>query len=403
MIICPRCSLTHQIGEEFCRKCGSFLLTDEEEYFLKVERMEAQLICPVCQDLYQKGNYCKKCGSVLRQETESQKTNRQPLETKWIKNCSKEWLRLLKEKNELEICLKNLEAQRNRISNDEFTLLSVRYQERLKELLPLHQDIEAELESVRRRATEEIDLLEKEIKPIQKRIEELQFINKQAGITRDDFLKEKQEVNRSLQTRVRNLKKWRQFLSLLPREMRKGLGPQGFKEYLSQPLTLLFITIFIILLGTGGYFSHQWYSQSNRLIAKEIVTPASTPSSSRRPQTALADQEKKKIKSLFETVKQANLRQDIDLFMACFSHDYTNKEKKRAEALKTWSQFSYLHLSYDLKKKMISGDTADIRLEWLIKSSEKVGGKPEESRIVFETVLKKENGSWKIREIKPVS
>jgi hypothetical protein len=365
--------------------------------------MEAQLICPVCQDLYQKGNYCKKCGSVLRQETESQKIHRQPLETKWIKNCSKEWLKLLKEKNELEICLKNLEAQRNRISNDEFTLLSVRYQERLKELLGHHQEVGAELDSVRRRASEEIGLLEKEIKPIQKRLEELQFINKQAGITRDDFLKEKQEVNRSLQIRVRNLNKWRQFLSLLPGEIKKSFVSQGFKGLLSQPFTVLVISGFVILFGIGGYFLYQWYSQPARVIAKEIVTPVSSPSLSRRSQTGLADQEIEKIKSLFEKVKQANLQQNIDLFMTCFSRNFTNREKKRLEALKTWSHFNYIDLSYDLKKQMISGDTADIQLEWLVKTSKKVGGKPEENRIVFDTILKKENGDWKIQEIRPVS
>ncbi|MBM4340117.1 MAG: hypothetical protein FJ110_11310 [Deltaproteobacteria bacterium] len=403
MVICPRCSMTHEIGEEFCRKCGSFLLTDEEEYFLKVEKIENKLICPICQDLYQNGNYCKKCGSLLRQETESQETRRQPLETKWIKNCSKEWLRLLKEKDELEICLKNLEAQRDKISNEEFTLLSVRYQERLKELQAHQQEVGAELDSVRRRASDEIELLEKEVKPIQKRLEELQFINKEAGITREDFLKEKQELDRSFQTRVRNLKKWKQFLSFLPGETQKSLVSQGFKEFFSQHFTILLISSFIILLGAGGYFLHPWYSVPDKLIANENVTPVSTLPLLHRPQTGFADQEIEKIKSLFEKVRQANLQQNIDLFMACFSHDFTNREKKRLEALKTWRHFNYIHLSYDLKKQMISGDTADIRLEWLIKSSKKVGGKPEENRIVFDTILKKENGDWKIQEIKPVS
>jgi len=403
MVICPRCSLTHEIGEEFCKKCGSFLLTDEEEYFLKVEKIENKLICPICQDLYQNGNYCKKCGSLLRQETEALKTNRQPLEIKWIKNCSKEWLRLLKEKGELETCLNNLETQRNNISYDAFTLLSTRYQERLKELLPLHQDIEAELDSVRRRSMEEIELLENELKPIQKRVEEIQFINKQAGITRADFLKEKQEMHRNLKTRVRNVKKWKQFLSFLPGEIKKGFVSQGFKGLISQHFTILFISSIIILLGAVGYLLHQWYSQPDRVIAKEIITPVSTSSLSHRPPTMLADQEAEKIKSLFEKVKQANLHQNIDLFMTCFSRDFTNREKKRIETLKTWSQFSYLHLSYDLKKQMISGDTADVQLEWLIKSSNKVGGKPEENRTVFDTILKKENGDWKIREIKPIS
>jgi hypothetical protein len=394
--------MTHEIGEEFCRKCGSFLLTEEEDYFLKVEKTEAQLICPICQDIYQRGNYCKKCGSLLRRETECQKTNRQPLEIKWIKNCSKEWMRMLREKRELEICLGNLEAQKDKISNDELTLLSTRYQERLKEILPLQQDIEAELDAVRGRASEEIDLLEKEIKPIQKRLEELQFINRQSGMTRDDFLKEKQEANRNLRTRVRTLKKWRQFLSLFPDEMKRDLVPQGFKKFISWPVTVLVLSSFL-LLATGGYFLQQWYSQPDKLVAKEISPSSSTPSASVRPQAVLADQEIENIKFLFETIKQANLQQDIDLFMTCFSRDFTNREKKRVEALKTWNHFNYLHLSYNLKRQMIKGDTADIRLEWLVKSSDKVSRKMEENRVVLDTILKKENGHWKIQDVRPVS
>lgn len=400
MVICPQCGMTHETGEEFCRKCRSFLLTDEEDYFPKVEKLETPLLCPICQDLYQKGNYCKKCGSPLREGMESPKKDRQSLKIKWIKNRSKEWLRLLKEKRELEICLKNLETERNKISNDMFILLSDRYQERLKELLTLHQEIEVELDSVRRRGIEEIDLLEEELTPLRKRVEELQLVNKQAGITKDDFQKERKEVSRRLQTRVRHLKKWRQFLSLLPREMREGVVLQAGNPILSRPVPLLMIGSFIILLGAGGYFLHQWYFRPDRLIAKEMVHPLSTPSSAHSPQTVPSNHEIEKIKSLFETVKQANLKQNIDLFMTCFSRDFANREKKRTEALKTWNQFHYVHLSYDLKKKMIAGNTAGIQLEWLVRSSEKVSGKLEESRILLDTILKKEDGGWKIQEVK---
>lgn len=401
MVVCPRCGMTHEIGEDFCRKCGSFLLTDEEAYFPKVEKMETQLICPVCQDLYQKGNYCKECGSPLREGMESPKTDWQPLKIKWIKNRSKEWLRLLKEKRELEICLKNLETQGDKISNDMLTLLSTQYQERMKKVLTLHQEIEAELDSVRRRGIEEIDLLEKELKPLKKRIEELKLVNKQDGITKDDFKKERQKVNRGLQARVRNLKKWRQFLSLLPGEIKEGVVLRAGNPFLFRPVTLLMIGSLIILLWAGGYFLHQWYFRSDRLIAKEMVSPLSTPSSAHSPQTVPSDLEIEKIKSLFETVKQANLQQNIDLFMTCFSRDFAHREKKRTDALKTWDQFHYVHLSYDLKKHMISGNTAGIQLEWLIRSSEKVSGKLEESRILLDAILKKEDGSWKIQEVKP--
>ena len=402
MVICPQCGIEHEIGEEFCRKCGSFLLTDEERS-LKVEKIETQLICPMCQDLHPKGNYCKKCGSLLRQETPSRKTTLQPLEKKLIKKRSKEWLRLLKEKKELEICLKKLETQRDKISSNVFIPLSVRYQDRLKELLPLHQEIEAELDSVRRRASEEIGLIEEELKPIQKRLEEFQFLFKQAGITEADFLKEKHEIERRIQSRARNLKKWRHILSFLPREMEKGVVPLGFKEFLFRPLTLLIITGFLILLGTGGYFLRPWYSEPNKVIPKEVVASLPTPSPSPNPRADVEDQEVKKIKSLFDTVKQANLQKNIDLFMTCFSQEFTGKEKKRLDTLKTWGHFNYLNLSYDLKQKIISGDIADVRLEWLVRVSEKVGGKPEENRIILDATLRKENGRWKIQEIRPIS
>lgn len=403
MVVCPRCNLTHEIGEELCRKCGSFLLTDEEDYFLKVEKVETQLICPICQDLYHQGNYCKKCGSLLRQDIPSLETNRHPLEIKWIKDCSKEWLKLRREKKELEVCLKNLETQKKEISNDMFALLWARYQERLKELLPLHQEMEAELESVRRRASEEIDLLEKELKPLQTKLEEFQFINKQEGITRVDFLKEKEEVNRNLQTRVRNLKKWRRFLSVLPGEMRKDSVSKGFKEILFQPFTILVISTSIILLGTGGFVLSPWYLKSSPVIPSKIVSSLPTPSLSPKSRTNVDDQEVLKIKALFDAVKQANLQKNIDLFMNCFAHDFTGKEKKRSDTLKTRNHFHYLNLSYDLKQKRISGDIADVRLEWSIRVSEKGREKPEDNRIIFDTTLRKENGHWKIQQIRPVS
>jgi hypothetical protein len=177
---------------------------------------------------------------------------------------------------------------------------------------------------------------------------------------------------------------------------------QGLIETLFRPFPLLIVCGFVILVGTGGYCLRQWYSQPDKVIPKEILTPLSTSSSSHSPRTMLADQETEKIKSLFETVRQANLQQDIDLFMTCFSRDFTDREKKRLETLKTWNHFNYLNLSYHLKKQMISSETADIRLEWLIRSSVKVGGKLQENRVILDAILRKENGYWKIQEIKPV-
>lgn len=31
MVICPQCNIQHDPGEEFCRKCGKFLLVIEDK------------------------------------------------------------------------------------------------------------------------------------------------------------------------------------------------------------------------------------------------------------------------------------------------------------------------------------------------------------------------------------
>jgi len=64
MVICPQCNIEHNPGEEFCRKCGKFLLAIEEAS-PEGEKTKVKLICSKCQLLYKKGNYCRKCGSLL--------------------------------------------------------------------------------------------------------------------------------------------------------------------------------------------------------------------------------------------------------------------------------------------------------------------------------------------------
>ena len=68
-----------------------------------------------------------------------------------------------------------------------------------------------------------------------------------------------------------------------------------------------------------------------------------------------------------------------------------------------WENFNYLDLSYDLKKQTISGDTADVKLEWLVRTSQKLGGQLQDGRTLLDVTLKREDGHWKIKEIKTAS
>ncbi len=68
-----------------------------------------------------------------------------------------------------------------------------------------------------------------------------------------------------------------------------------------------------------------------------------------------------------------------------------------------WENFSYLRLSYDLKKQAISGDLAQVRVEWSITTLKKGTSQSQDDKTLMEVTLKKENRHWKVREIKPVS
>jgi hypothetical protein len=402
MVICPQCNIEHDEGEEFCRKCGAFLLAIDDPASGE-EKTRVRLLCPKCQVLYKKGNYCRKCGSLLMQGIPSQETDLQPLEKKSVKKWSKEWLTLLKEEKELESCMSKLEVERDKVSSDVLNPIFVRYKDRLESLSPLHQEIETELESIRKRASEEIDFLERKLKLIQKRLEEFQSLYKLGAVTKPDFVREKKELRKEIKSRERSLKNYQQILSLLPDNMGGSLVSPRFTGNLLRPFTLITASVIILLMVAGGYFLLQRHSQSSRLIAKEIVTSPSPPPSPSSPATAMEDQEVEKIRSLFENIRKANLQKNIDLFTSCFSRDFNGIEGKRRDTLRMWENFNYLDLSYDLKKQTISGDTADVRLEWLVRTSQKLGGQLQDGRTLLDVTLKREDGHWKIKEIKTAS
>jgi ketosteroid isomerase-like protein len=402
MVICPQCNIEHDPLEEFCKKCGKFLLSVDDPVVAK-ERPEVNLVCPRCRAIHKKGKYCRKCGSLLMQRTPSERADVQPLGRKSVKRWVKEWLNLLQEERELESCMSKLEAQRDNISTDVIHPLIVRYKDRLESLSPLHHEIEQELESIRKRMTEEIDLLENQLKPVQKRLEEYQSLYKKSAVTKADFLREKKELAKEIKSIERSLKKFRRILSLVPGPVGGNVDFHEFAGGLLRPLTLTTGGIILLLIIAGGYLFWRQYPQSIRPVSIEATSSLSTLPSPPDPQTVAENEEVEKIESVFENIRRANLQKNIDLFMSCFSRDFNGVQGKRQDTLKMWENYSYLDLSFDLKRQTVTGDSAEVRLEWLAKISQKSSGKIQDGKTVLDVVLKREEGHWKIIEIKPVA
>ncbi len=397
MVVCPKCNIEYDAGKKFCKKCGSFLLTEGELVvgFEGVnpaggERTSVKLFCPKCQVLYKIGNYCRKCGSLLVQGSPFQRSGGQPLEKKLIRRWSTEWLWISKERKKLEACLDKLEKEKDKVSSDIVNPMFARYQEELESLSSLHQEIETQLESVKKKASEEIDLLEKELKPIQKRFQEIQYLYQTGAMTKADFSREKKEKEKEIEPREKNLKKYQQIISLLPSKMGGQMASFGIARSLLQPLPLMLVGVMIIFMGLGGYLFWQGRSPSNPISSLNRVSAAES-------------KEAEKIRRLFENIRQANLKKNIGLFMSCYSRDFEDKKGKQLATLEAWESFNYLDLSYDVKKQTITGDMADVSVEWLIRTSPKAGGQPQDSRTILNVTLSREKGNWKIREIKSSS
>jgi ribosomal protein L40E len=408
MVICPKCNIEYDAGKKFCKKCGSFLLKEEAPAGLEEwgpiagARTNAKLICPKCQALYEIGNYCRRCGSLLVQRIISQGVYVRPLEKKTIKKWSKQWLGLFEEKKNLEICLSKLETQRDSVSSSILDPMVNRYQDQLESLSSLHREIETELESVRRRTSEEIDLLEKELQPMQKRFAEVQSLYQLGAMTKTDFSREKEEMTREIESRQRSLAKYRRIISILPSKLGGGMVSYRVAGNFLRPFPLMIVGGIFILLVTLGYFFWQKPSSSSTRLSKEIASLSAAPSPQSQSPVS-ENKEAEKIRSLFENIRQANLKKNIGLFMSCYSYDFEDKEGKRLAVLETWENFNYLDLSYRLRKQTLTGDTADVRVEWLIRTSPKAGGQPQDTKTVLNVTLSREEGNWKIKAIKSPS
>jgi len=134
-------------------------------------------------------------------------------------------------------------------------------------------------------------------------------------------------------------------------------------------------------------------------------TPPSLPGVPKTPdaaKTASAEvQEVGSIKALLENVRQSNLKKDIDLFVSCYASDFENMEGRKRATVAYWDKFNYLDLSYDVRNLSVSVETAKAKIEWLIKTSQKGGGQYQENKSVLDVAFKKEDGKWKIKEVKP--
>jgi hypothetical protein len=339
MIICPRCDMEYDNGEEVCGACGSPLVVREdptlESIHGTVDPGKRELRrCPKCNLLYEKQTHCMSCGTAL------------------------------------------VAAQGPSLAKKEIP-----------------------------KAIDQTSHKESSSVPISRKQPEKPREETVCGygrVTRE--LPDRQETPRpAREPQVKNRNYGRDLQKILegvysPAGQRQGFIPRPF-----------LVGAVVLLALVVGYFPLKRVMLAGPTEAP-VTSPIHTVSSPRtemgtaaRTVASTEEQETEKIRGLLENIRQANLREDIDLFMSCYADDFKEREEKKRSILESWKNSDYLDLSYSLKSKALTVDTAKIQVEWLIRTARSVTGQLEKGQLLVEALLKKESGFWKIKEIKTLS
>jgi len=407
-MFCQKCHIEYDESRKYCRNCGSPLSANKKlspgdaGHPSFVERRRIIRICPRCHLHFEVGNCCRICGSPLKYEDISPRG--EPIqERRLVKSLSSEWFRLTKRRNELEICLGNLTEQRNALPEDTFNLTLQSYQVQVESLSCRFQEMEARLGAIRTSVSKEIGLLEEESSTLQKRLDEIRSLHQLRAITFDDYSSEKYDINQRMRSKMKLLKECRKTISQLPSPLGEGSVSPMITRNLIRYQSSAIIGGILIMIALGAYLL--WAKNPEFFRSQESAHISQTKPSvqGRLPVSSPEAREDEKIKSLFETIRRANLEKKIDLFMSCYASDFNGRKNKRLATLETWDNFDYLDLSYDLKRLTVTAHTAQVRVKWWSNISPKHGGTSEKTTSVLDVSLKKEAGHWKIEKIRPVS
>ena len=177
-----------------------------------------------------------------------------------------------------------------------------------------------------------------------------------------------------------------------------------------KPLTRFGIVgVAILISGLIGYGSYRHYYRTPiyHLMfarnlprgAEQIGAPAGTLSGQ---SLALAEQERHKIEELLRQVREAQLKKDINLFIAAYSPAFPDLEDKKEKILKTWQRYKYLDLDFSLEHiSRTNAHSIFARVRWNI-TLEDLQSKEKRTLVKGFTVhFSDTSGKWLIEGLSP--
>jgi len=396
-LICPVCKIIYERGEA-CIKCGATLVPqvpprkkEEPKVVHKPEVEEKpaplppiqkqtkptsreKLICPTCKIIYERGNTCVRCGEALvAQISTKDQEKSKSLETPEI---------------HLEgLLLQNLE---------DLSFGDVEQAPKKKIEIPIPPKVEAKEETIPTEIPEE--------QTTKRLTEELDRRLNLPGRRKKNYRRLFLEVGSiTIMAIAGGYLLWSIYSYMTTKEPSSKTPPSAevSTPVLQSPSPPTNATATVSIPQETDRKETEQSSVISQETAESIPSTSSHLTSS--DAVVVETLEIRKINDLLENIRQANLQKNIDLFISCYALDFKDREGKKKATLAYWKKFDYLDLSYDLKNPLISGDTAKAKVEWLIIISPKTGGQLQENKTLLDVTLIKEEGRWKIKDVKQVS
>ncbi|KPJ56487.1 MAG: hypothetical protein AMJ42_05285, partial [Deltaproteobacteria bacterium DG_8] len=274
----------------------------------------------------------------------------------------KETKKILKEKLKLQGLLSNLESQKGLVSKEMFASTRNQYTRQLENLENRLHTIEDTLKESREKIEKEIEGLATELEPFRKKLSEITSLYSSGALSKKDFKGKRRSCKKYIGRRERVLKLRENLLKSLIFD--PNFQSLHLFQKIWKPAVVILMALFIISLGIWS-FLHLKGKQGG-------------------------------IKDVIENIRRANLEEDIDLFMSCYSKEFPNYQEKKKQTLKNWSAYDFKKIDYEIKEKDISDDRVVVVLEWDMKISSQKTQRVKDSTDKLRVFFREEDGNWKV-------
>lgn len=292
------------------------------------------------------------------------------------------------------ILITNLGAQRGVISDPALNAAIKPYEMKLEGIREEIREIGSYLNDLQKKMGTESENLEKEIHPYKSRLDELRTMRKAKGLTLGDYKRFKKEPFKVFKQLGSQIKKRQKLLRILNAPTSKTTFSFGSSLYMK----IGGLVVAITLIGAGVFIGYKYYVNKDSDLGESITRIGKNPAITQPSPSVPATSPEGEIKKVFETIKQANMTEDINLFITCYSTAFPNLEEKKEKTIQTWKDIDITDLAYTMRDLIVQRNTAEVTIDWQITTLN--NGQTETFNTTNNVVLQEEGDQWKIVKLR---